>query len=372
MRILFLNQFIPPDPSPTARLLGEVSEELRKQGHVVAHLGNQADYRGKKTLLGSRAVREVSALLRLLIRGCFTKKSDRLVCLTSPPLVLLVGRVIAWMHDDAQLIHWPMDLYPDVAVAVGEIRNKSVLHRLTSSWMRAAYRDCNTIVALDEDMAERFRSYQVDALVQPPWPPPLESNAKSENSPDTHPEESAVARFTWLYSGNLGRAHEWLTLLSAQEILEKKGIPTDLVFQGGGTEIEKAKQYAAELGLKHCLWRPYAEPENLLATLCAADCLIATQQPETRGCLWPSKLALASLLDRPILWIGPEQGSVWRWLETDGHGCFARGDADSVAVHIEQLTSQPSPPAPASDEVQRRVDEARTKGIHSVASHIVA
>ncbi|MAS96527.1 MAG: hypothetical protein CMO55_25340 [Verrucomicrobiales bacterium] len=372
MRIIFLNQFIPPDPSPTARLLGEVSEELRKQGHEVDHLGNQADYRGKKTLLGSRALREVTALLRLLFRGWFTRKCDRLVCLTSPPLVLLVGRTIAWMHDDAQLIHWPMDLYPDVAIAVGEIQEKSLLHRLTSSWMKSAYRDCNTIIALDEDMADRLRSYDIEPVVQPPWPPPLESNKKSKNTPDTRTEDSATSRFTWLYSGNLGRAHEWFTLLNAQEILERNNVPADLIFQGDGTEIEKAKVYATELNLKHCHFRPYTPPEDLLDTLCDADCLIATQNPATRGCLWPSKLALASLLDRPILWIGPDNGSVWRWLESEGHGCFSKGDANAVAHHIETLSKSPTPSSVSYEEVQDRVNEVREKGIRTVADFILS
>ncbi len=57
-RFLFLNQFVPPDPAPTARLLGDVGDVLRRRGHEIVFVGDRSDYRGSKTLLGSRTLRE--------------------------------------------------------------------------------------------------------------------------------------------------------------------------------------------------------------------------------------------------------------------------------------------------------------------------
>ena len=68
-RFLFVNQFVPPDPAPTARLAGDVAGELKRRGHEVVFVGDDSDYRGGKTLLGSRALREGFALLRILAKA---------------------------------------------------------------------------------------------------------------------------------------------------------------------------------------------------------------------------------------------------------------------------------------------------------------
>jgi hypothetical protein len=63
VNFLFLNQFAPPDPAPTARLSGEVANELLARGHEITFVSDGANYRGGKTLLGSRALREALSLL---------------------------------------------------------------------------------------------------------------------------------------------------------------------------------------------------------------------------------------------------------------------------------------------------------------------
>ncbi|MEQ1842941.1 MAG: hypothetical protein ABL994_21275, partial [Verrucomicrobiales bacterium] len=291
-RFLFLNQFVPPDPAPTARLLGEVAAELRARGHETILVGDRVSYHGHKTLLGSRTLRELLSLIRLLGRAVFTRRADVIVCLTSPPLLPVVAKLASFRHRGSKLIHWAMDLYPDIAVALGEVREGSLLHRVTSAMMGGVYRSCDLIVALDEDMASRIALHGAKSEVQFPWPPPSANGQRptTNNPPPT----------VWLYSGNLGRAHEWRTLLDAQHQLEQEGVDIDLVFQGGGAEREAAREYADYLGLARCHWQAYADDADLIPSLLAADCLIATQRPDTKGCLWPSKLALALLLDRPI------------------------------------------------------------------------
>ena len=45
MRILFLNQYFPPDPAPTGVLLGELAERLREAGHVIDFISAAQEYR---------------------------------------------------------------------------------------------------------------------------------------------------------------------------------------------------------------------------------------------------------------------------------------------------------------------------------------
>lgn len=105
LRLLIVNQFVPPDPAPTARLLGEVAEELRKRGHETFLVGDRVDYRGGKTLLGSRALREVRSLLRLFLRMLSAPRADVIICLTSPPLLPVVANLARVRHRGARLAH---------------------------------------------------------------------------------------------------------------------------------------------------------------------------------------------------------------------------------------------------------------------------
>lgn len=370
VNFLFLNQFAPPDPAPTARLSGEVANELLARGHVITFVSDKADYRGGKTLLGSRVLRESLSLLRLFVLTVFTNRADAIVCLTSPPLVPVVANLARLRHHHAKLIHWAMDLYPEVAVAVGEVRAGSLLHRITSALMTNFYRRCDDIVVLDGAMQERIAVHGAESTVLPPWPPaPLLTERKLIPNPGS---EAAISKspFVWLYSGNLGRAHEWKTLLDAQVLLEAAKLPIDLIFQGGGTETAKARQYAEDLGLTRCRWHPYAGEKELLPTLLAADCLLVTQRPETSGCLWPSKLALVRLLERPIVWVGETEGGIAQDLQTDGHLSFSPGESVALAEAIKLLLSQkPDRPRPDPTRIWKRIESERSRAITALADH---
>ncbi|MCB1204044.1 MAG: glycosyltransferase family 4 protein [Verrucomicrobiae bacterium] len=360
-RFLFVNQFVPPDPAPTARLLGEVAEELQGRGHEAMLVGDRIDYRGAKTLLGSRALREARSLLRLLGKMLTTPRADVIVCLTSPPMLPWVAYLARIRHRGAKLIHWAMDLYPDVAVALGEVRKESFLHRVTRRLMQQVYRNCQLVIALDREMARRIGSDPVECRIAPPWPPPV-STSKAPSK--TTKEEGT---FTWLYSGNLGRAHEWRTLLEAQARLEAEGIPAVLVFQGEGTEIPAARRFASTLDLKRCLWRPYANDEELLPSLLEAGALVVTQKPATAGCLWPSKLALALQTGRPILWVGETDGGIAESLQEAGQGVFAPGESASLAENVARLVHHPSSGGDDLPDVVARVKSVRESGIRRVA-----
>jgi len=203
---------------------------------------------------------------------------------------------------------------------------------------------------LDQDMADRLRGYGVTARIIPPWVFQSLINARAAHlltSAGHKPER------TWLYSGNLGRAHEWRTLLDAQRLLERAGAPWRLVFQGGGPSWPAAQEYAQSIGLTRCEWKLYVPEDQLPASLLAADLLVVTQKPETCGLLWPSKLALVTSLPRPILWVGPADRAIARDLGTlPQAGIFAPGDAAGVAQWITGLN--PDSPCLVRDPVAIR------------------
>jgi hypothetical protein len=96
------------------------------------------------------------------------------------------------------------------------------------------------------------------------------------------PEESALRqewipgdRFVVCYAGNLGRAHDVDTLLSAMTLLQDRAVmsPNDLaarvmfLFVGGGAKWAKLEREAMRRTLTNFRMRPYQPKERLSETL---------------------------------------------------------------------------------------------------------
>ncbi len=326
MRILFINQFIPPDEAPTARLLGELADGLMALGWETDFLGGAQQYRAKALRGWRRWLRDVKTHVRVLLHGLILRKPDVVFCLTDPPALVFTASILAGLRG-ARLVHWGMDIYPEIASALGELRADSLIYRFVKQAAQFGYARCDVIGCLDADMASALGLQDDDRVHEcPPWSP----------AQIIFPEAPPVLgheRVRILYSGNLGRAHDFETLLRAQRMLEDEGAQFDLIFQGRGPNRAPAMKLAEELGLRHCRWLDYAADEDIVSSLLGAHVLTATQCLETRGLLWPSKLAVMRILSRPILWVGPVDGAIAAMLRTQLIPCgiFKPGDAEGVA-----------------------------------------
>ena len=346
MRILFLNQYFPPDPAPTGVLFREVAEALEAEGHTVDFVAALQGYLAGQQK-GGRMAREFLALGRMLIDGLRRPRVDVVISGSSPPCLLIVATLIAIWHR-AKSVHWIMDLYPEIAVALREVRDGAVAHWL-GALMGWAYRRAACVVVLDEDMAERVRRYGVEPKIIRPWV--FASVAQSLAGVREEPDSD----WMWIYSGNLGRAHEWETLLDAQALLEERGAGIRLVFQGGGPSWPVARARAGELRLKRCEWTGYAEEAELPRALLRSTVIVVTQLTETQGLLWPSKLGLALSLPRALLWIGPSDGAIAKMLRPFSHaGIFIPGQAREIADWLEARRGKEAEVPPAINAVAHR------------------
>jgi hypothetical protein len=335
MRILFLNQYFPPDPAPTGVLFRELADEFVRLGHTVDFVDAGQAYREGQGR-GGRIKRELSALLRMLREGKARPAADVVVSGTSPPCLAVVADRVARRHRAAH-VHWAMDVYPEIAVELGEIGRHSLVARLAGWAMRRAYHRAAAVIALDSDMERLLRGHGVAPVCIRPWVSQAVMNGLAG-------ERGPEPPWTWIYSGNLGRAHEWETLLETQALLEARNVDARLLFQGGGPSWAAARARAADLGLRNCEWRGYAPETELPASLLRCEVLAVTQLPAVRGLLWPSKLALVAALPRPVLFVGPPDGAIADELRGLPHaGIFAPGDAEGVARWIsEKRSARPS------------------------------
>lgn len=362
MRILLLNQFVPPDSAPTSRLLADLAEAFTAAGWEPILVGAHAGYHQGRQKGWRRLLRDATAHLKLLWAGLRAGPCDWVICLSDPPALPFTAALLARLKR-AQLAHWAMDVYPQIAVALGALP-AGWASRWVGAAMRFGYREAELLVALDEDMRHRIAAVTDRPIkVLPPWPPAIQATAA--HPPSTAPNSATASPRIWLYSGNLGRAHEYRDLLAAQQFIEQTGGGWRLVFQGGGPLREEAQAEAARLGLTDCEWLGYAEDEHLLQRLQQADVLIATQRPSTQGLLWPSKLALMLLLDQPILFVGPNPSQISQLLgaHSPSHGVFSPGQSAEIASWLRQLPAKSVPCSPST--ITERVTALRNLGVQT-------
>src|SRR5579862_7765262 len=150
MRILFLNQYFPPDPAPTGILLRELGDHLQSQGHEVEYVSSTQNYRSAKKNQ-KRLLREILALGSILFKGLKAQRPDVVISGSSPPCLLVVAALIARRHK-AKSIHWLMDMYPELAIALGEVK-AGFVSAIIEKLMGWGYRRSKLVVALDDDMA---------------------------------------------------------------------------------------------------------------------------------------------------------------------------------------------------------------------------
>ncbi len=329
-------------------LFGELADALAQRGHEVVLVQAAQPNRESQGRVAS-LLRELSALIAILWRGIFCRRVQVVVSGSSPPCLAVAGALVSLRHW-APHLHWCMELYPEIAIALREIR-PGILPSIIRMMMRSAYRWARAVVGLDADMVAALGRHGVRVLECRPWvPAPVLAQMPALAAAPVEP-------WTWLYSGSLGHAHDWQTLLAAQAALEERGVDATLVFQGGGPARDAARARADELNLRRVVWRPYAPEAELCKALLRAQCLVATQLPETAGLLWPSKLALLFGLPRSLLFVGPKTGAIAALLRNRAHaGVVASGDFRAVADWITRLRSEPLavPPQPLVDVAAHR------------------
>lgn len=345
MKLLILNQYAPPARAPTSRLVDELRAFLVDQGHTVRVVSERAEYRGHHARTGSRLLRELKALAVITWGALLSKpRPDIILAFSSPPCLLVAAALVAWTRRSV-LAHWAMDLYPDLAIELGELPRTGVpkIFRTLMCW---AYRRCAIIVALDDDMAAHLKKvYGVETKIISPWAAADLTPAVVQLPTQSIGATLAAQGWTWLYSGNLGRAHEWRPILLAQRELEDRALPIQLVFEGGGAIWRDAQCFADELKLKNCRWCEYADEAQSLQTVLASSVLVATQRREARGLLWPSKLARIIPMRKPLIWIGPTDGAIANGIsDRPDTACFEPEQLPEIVAWITALYKTPQTP----------------------------
>jgi glycosyltransferase involved in cell wall biosynthesis len=144
------------------------------------------------------------------------------------------------------------------------------------------------------------------------------------------------------YSGNLGRAHEFGTVLDAADRLREEA---DIVFLfvGGGHHRRWVETEARRRGLGNLLFRPYQPRERLRESLGLADVHLISLLPALEGLIVPSKFYGIAAAGRPVLYVGDPEGEIPQLLRAAVCGETVHvGEGDRLAAAVRHLRDDPA------------------------------
>lgn len=361
MKIVFINRFFYPDHSATSQMLTDLAFHLAKTGaevHVVTGrqvyddpgsvLPNRDSIQGVvvarvwttrfgRHSLAGRALDYVTfylsaarSLLALLRPG------DIVVAKTDPPLISVVAAMAAKVRG-ARLINWTQDLFPEVAEALGVGGVLTGALRWIRNWsLRAAQMN----VAIGDSMSKKFAGERIrpEAIrVIHNWSDGRAIHPVERAHNDLRLEWNLQDTFVVGYSGNMGRAHEFATILDAAGRLNSRA---DIVFLfiGGGPQRDWIGQESKRRGLENILFKPYQPRERLALSLSVPDVHVISLHPSLEGLIVPSKFYGIAAAGRPALYIGDPEGEIPRILHDSTCGyTIAIGDAQGLASCIQDL-----------------------------------
>ena len=368
MRVIFINRFFYPDHSATSQLLSDLAFYLASRGHEVHVVCSRQLYESPEAqLITSELVQGVqvhrvwtsrfgrsnlagrasdylsfylSATIKLFL---LTDSRTVVVAKTDPPLISVPASWVTHWRG-AHLVNWLQDVFPEVAVELGI----KVLGGRLGAWV-GRLRDKSLLVAnmnvvLGERMAERVRARGVDAdkvRVISNWadgasimPIPAEANS-------LRAKWDLKDKFVVMYSGNMGRAHEFETILGAATLLQADARFVFL-FVGGGNQRGPLGSEVAHRGLTNVQFRPYQARDQLGLSLSVGDVHLISLRPELEGLIVPSKFYGVLAAGRPVVFVGAPDGEIARQV---GHAdcglVVAQGDSQGLVAGLVRLADTP-------------------------------
>jgi colanic acid biosynthesis glycosyl transferase WcaI len=334
-RILILSLVFPPDNVSTAQIMADLAEDLKALGHdltvitTMPHYNQDADaeraqpmvnagrwyrrsqFRGIPVLhtvmakKGQSIVKRVLSWLgfHVLSTAAAMKLSPKpdVIIAPSPPLTIGVSAWLIARKHRARYVYNVQEIYPDIAVQLGVIRNKlaiALLRRLETfvydksggvTVIGPGMRRNLLAKGLPESKVHVIPNF-VDVSEMTPLP---KRNAFSE-------QHGIAGKFVISYAGNMGPAQGLESFVDAAALLRDR---KDVVFamMGNGILRDALQQRVTRLGLGNFLFLPQ-QPYSLVPQIYAAsDISLVPLALDTGGHAIPSKVYRIMACARPIL-----------------------------------------------------------------------
>ena len=331
MHILYITQYFPPEIGAASSRAYDFIHELQNKGIQVTVIAETPHYPGYKSMEGyrnrwflketyqniriirsyafisrrknfiQRTLLYFSYLFSSIIASCFVSHID-LVIASSPPITVgLAGMIISHLKG-CKFILDIRDIWPESAIALGEIKNRAIIQLLQSVESLLYHKADRITVAVPG-----FRNH-ICSLDIP------ESKIKSlPNGADTRifysrqDTGSIKATYNWnrrfivLFSGNHGLAQGLESIMQTAALLRNKK-DIQFVFIGDGVEKDKLQKMKDKLDLFQVQFiekQPREEMPRFIS--CADICIVPLVKHTLFLNALPSKMFEYMACEKPLI-----------------------------------------------------------------------
>ena len=345
MRILLLTTYFRPDVAANGVIMSSLVDEFVSRGHevtvitTVPHYDENkiwAEYSGKLMYRESSGKKEVYRLFtyvakdkanlvqRVLGYGSFHVLSllrmlilprHDILLVPSPPLSNGVIANIFRRFKGTPFIYNVQDIWPDVIVRAGMVKNESTIRRLER--MEAyVYRHASHMTVLSDGFRQNLLNKGVPPEKITVIPNFVDSEFITPQMKDNvfSRELGLQDKFVVLFAGNMGFSQGLETVLDAAEVLQANENIQFLMI-GNGAGRSSAEEYLSALRLRNVRFLPYQQREMLPYIYGAADVCVVPLRRGFAAESVPSKLFTIMGASKPAIAAVDRGSETWDLLE---------------------------------------------------------
>ena len=331
MRVLFIAQYYPPETGGPQNRMASLAEGFLARGHdvhVITEKPNYPtgivwpEYRGglfkHETINGVNVTqcaiwedksKSFTTRIRFYLSFVFTsilasmrvKGKFDVVITSSPPLFVGISGYVASKLKRAKYVFDVRDLWPDVAVAMGELTNSraaSIAKRLE----KFIYRHADGITAVTDSFCDDIRktageSKRVVRVTNGTVPEIFDIQ---EEQKDLRTEFGMSEAKYVGFIGNMGLAQGLEHVVEAARLLAETGVT--FLFVGEGARKQTLQEMAAEQGVKNIDFRSRVDLATAARYMSACDALLVSLgDNKIYEKFIPSKLFDSMAAAKPVL-----------------------------------------------------------------------
>jgi colanic acid biosynthesis glycosyl transferase WcaI len=388
-RLIFVNRFFFPDHSATSQILSDLAFYLAGQGnevHVITsrqiyddshaaladretlnsvHVHRVASTQFGRSGLPGRALDYLSfqrSVRRSLVE--IARPNDLIIAKTDPPLLFIAAHGAA-RRRGARLVNWLQDIYPETAVVLDVPLIRGPVGEALVTLRNRCLRQAEMTVVVGELMAQRVQTLGAPATrihIIPNWCNDEVIKPIAQQNNPLRERWGLLGKFVFGYSGNLGRAHDYSTVLEAAERLRNDARIIFLMI-GGGNHLYQLRSAVKARGLDNSFrFMPYQEQAMLPFSLAVPDAHWLSLNPKLEGMIVPSKFYGIAAAGKPIVVVGDPAGELARLVRHHDCGAaVAPGDANVLAGILEHWARQPQTISACGARAREMLDKYFTR-----------
>jgi glycosyltransferase involved in cell wall biosynthesis len=363
-KIVFITEFYSPVNTSTGYFITQIAEYVaskHKNVHVICsnakyHKTDKVTFVKNEILNGVKIHRVLTGninknnfilrVIRLLISSIklfikvlmLVKKDDQILLVTNPAFLILFMPLIGFIKGVKYsiLVH---DIFPENLIAIGKIKNSSILAGFLKKWFNFSYAKAQKCIAIGRDMKEVIISKTGDATKVefiPNWADTNDVTPLEKENTSLIRKLNLEGKFVFQFAGNLGHAQGLKNIIHAIKLV--KNINIHFLFIGSGAMEEYINDVIAEQSLKNITLVGFQNKSEQNDFLNACDVSIVTLNKGMTGLGVPSKTYNIMATGKPILVVADKKSEISICISENNIGWVVEpGNPEILTSYFEKI-----------------------------------